>query len=372
VIAETLSVLALAIWLYLVCAHGGFWRSRPELPAARPSQFPAVDIIVPARNEARTIQAVIGSLLAQDYDGEFSVTLVDDGSTDGTAACAGSAPNLRHIDGAPKPNGWSGKLWALYQGVDATSAPVVFLTDADIVHDPRHLSALVARLLCPAVGLVSEMVRLNCASAAERLLIPAFVYFFQLLYPFARVNNPRSAVAAAAGGTMVLWRKTLQHAGGIEAIRGTLIDDVSLAKAVKKSEPIYLGHSGLATSLRTYPSASDVWGMIARTAFTQLRYSGTLLVLTILGLALVFLVPPGAVLFGHGRVFAAGAAAYALMSVSYAPTLNRYGQPWLFAIALPLIALFYMCATLGSAINWWSGKGSSWKGRGYDANSEAR
>jgi hopene-associated glycosyltransferase HpnB len=372
VAGEVLTVLALAIWLYLVCAHGAFWRSRPQLAPQRPPQFPAVDIIVPARNEAATIQAVIASLLAQDYGGAFCVTLVDDNSSDGTAALAGSARNLQLIAGAPKPAGWSGKLWALHQGISATSAPVVLFTDADIVHDPKHLSTLVARLLAPPVRLVSEMVRLNCSSAAERLLIPAFVYFFQLLYPFARVNDPRSAVAAAAGGTVLLWREALEQVGGIESIRDALIDDVTLAKAVKATGSIYLGHSGLALSLRTYSSISDVWEMIARTAFTQLHYSATLLLLTILGLALVFLVPAWGLLFGHGWVLVAGAAAYGFMSVSYIPTLKRYGQHCSLGIALPLIALFYMSATLGSAINWWSGRGTAWKGRGYDANSGTR
>jgi hopene-associated glycosyltransferase HpnB len=369
---EVVCGLALAIWLYLVSFRGAFWRSRPELAPQRPPQSPVVDIIVPARNEAATIEVVIASLLAQDYSGAFSVTLVDDSSTDGTAARAGSAPKLQVIAAAAKPAGWSGKLWALHQGMRATSAPVVLFTDADIVHDPRHLSTLVARLLSPPTQLVSEMVRLNCTSAAERLLVPAFVYFFQLLYPFARVNDPRSAVAAAAGGTVLLFREALERVGGIEAIRAALIDDVTLAKAIKTTGPIYLGHSGLATSLRTYPSARDVWEMIARTAFTQLHYSAPLLVLTLLGLVLVFLVPAWGLLFAHGWGLAAGAAAYVLMSVSYLPTLKRYGQHWSLGMALPLVALFYMSATLGSAIKWWSGRGTAWRGREYDANSSAR
>jgi hopene-associated glycosyltransferase HpnB len=205
-----------------------------------------VDIIVPARNEAVTIQAVIASLLAQDYTGIFSVTLVDDNSSDGTAHAAGAAHNLTVIPGQPKPSGWSGKLWALRQGIEATSAPVILFTDGDVVHDRRHLSTLVARLLSPASNMVSEMVRLSCTSAAERFLVPAYVYFFQLLYPFSRVNNPRSSVAAAAGGTMLVRRNALERAGGIDAIKGALIDDVALAKIIKASGPILLAVGYLA------------------------------------------------------------------------------------------------------------------------------
>jgi hopene-associated glycosyltransferase HpnB len=316
-----------------------------------------------------TIQAVIASLLAQDYPGTFSVTLVDDNSSDGTAHAAGAARNLSVISGRPKPSGWSGKLWALRQGIEETSAPVVLFTDGDVVHDSRHLSTLVARLLNPACNMVSEMVRLSCTSAAERLLVPAYVYFFQLLYPFGRVNDPRSSVAAAAGGTVLVRRNALEKAGGIDAIKSALIDDVVLAKIIKASGPIYLGHSGLATSLRAYSSVSDIWEMITRTAFTQLRHSAALLLLTVVGLSLVFLSPLWTALFAHGWSRAAGVASYALLTIGYMPTLQRYRQSRALALALPLIALFYMGATIASAINYWSGRGTVWKNRDYDANS---
>lgn len=368
---ETLALLSLATWLYLFFLHGWFWRSRPELSAATPSAAPDVDIIVPARNEAPTIQVVIASLLAQDYAGKFAVTLIDDNSSDGTALLAGAAPNLAVISGQPKPSEWSGKLWALRQGIAATSAPVLLLTDGDVVHDRRHLSTLIARLLDPASDMVSEMVHLNCTSAAERLLVPAYVYFFQLLYPFATVNDPHSAVAAAAGGTVLIRRHALESAGGVDAIKGALIDDVALAKLIKVSGPIYLGHSRLAASLRTYSSVQEIWDMIARTAFTQLRHSAALLMLTLAGLALVFLMPVCTVLFARGWGLAAGLAAYAFLTISYMPTLQRYGRSKAFALALPLIALFYMGATTASAINYWSGRGTVWKSRGYDANSRA-
>jgi hopene-associated glycosyltransferase HpnB len=365
------TLLALSIWVYLVCAHGRFWSSTPELPPALPAELPDIDIIIPARDEAQTIGPVIASLLAQDYTGRFRIILVDDNSTDGTAATAGKAPNLAIISGRPKPEGWSGKLWALSQGVAASSAPVLLFCDADIVHDPRHLASLVAHLTQtvtdrPHVEMVSEMVRLNCTSPAEKALVPAFVYFFQMLYPFARVNNPRSKVAAAAGGTVLIRREALDRIGGIASIRHALIDDVTLAKAVKTTgKTIYLGHSGLATSIRPYPGWSDLWQMISRTAFTQLRYSALLLLLTLAGLTLVWLVPVWAVLFEHGWVRLAGLATFALAALSYMPTLMRYRRSPLWSLALPLIALFYMAATLGSAFNYWFGRGARWKSRAY-------
>lgn len=361
-----IAVPSLLIWLYLFFAHGRFWRSKPQLPAAMPPEFPDVDIVVPARDEAHTIGPVITSLLAQDYGGNFRVILVDDNSTDGTAALAGSAANLVVITLDSKPADWAGKLWALSQGVAAGHAPVLLFTDADIIHDPRHLSSLVAKLVQSRADMVSEMVRLNCESLAERALVPAFVYFFQMLYPFIKVNDPRSAVAAAAGGTVLIRREALQRSGGIEAIKNALIDDVALAKSVKKSGSIFLGHSGLAKSIRTYPAFADIWQMISRTAFTQLRYSAVLLALTVLGLTLVWLVPVAVILLGRGWQICVALAAYVLSVVSYLPTLRRYGLNGLWALALPLIALFYMAATLSSALNHWRGRGARWKNRAYD------
>jgi hopene-associated glycosyltransferase HpnB len=362
-----IALLSLLVWIYLCVAHGRFWFSEPELAPAVPSELPDVDIVVPARNEAQCIGAAIASLLAQDYAGRFRVILLDDNSVDGTAERAGSAPNLRVIRGEPKPAGWSGKLWALNQGVAAGSAAVVLFTDADIVHDPRHLSALVARLQAPRVDLVSEMVRLNCASFAERALVPAFVYFFQMLYPFARVNAAESRIAAAAGGTVLIRREALQRIGGIEAIKHALIDDVALAKAVKVTGAIFLGHSALAASIRPYPHFVDIWRMISRTAFTQLRCSAGLLGLTLLGLTLLWLVPAWALVFGHGLERGYGFAAFALAAITYLPTLARYGRSWVWSLALPLIAVFYMAATGASAVNHWRGVGAHWKDRAYGA-----
>lgn len=361
------AIVVLLSWLYLFLAHGRFWLSRPELPPARPAECPDVDIIVPARDEAATIGAVIASLLAQDYGGRFRVTLVDDNSTDGTALGLPRAANLEVIRLQSKPAQWSGKLWALDQGVAAGHAPLLLFTDADIVHDPGHLAALVAKLVDSRVGLVSEMVRLNCASVAERALVPAFVYFFQMLYPFSLVNDPRSRVAAAAGGTILIRRDALQRSGGIEAIRDALIDDVTLAKAVKKSTAIFLGHSGLAVSIRPYPHFADIWQMIARTAFTQLRYSSALLILALLGLTVLWWMPLMLALFGDGWHALCGLFALALSALSYLPTLARYRRNPLWALTLPLIALFYMAATVGSAVNYWRGRGARWKSRAYGA-----
>ncbi|MDE1921902.1 MAG: glycosyltransferase [Gammaproteobacteria bacterium] len=364
-IGTLLAFAALAAWIYLFALHGRFWRSAPELLPAVPDELPDVDVLVPARDERETIARAIGSLLAQDYRGRFRVILIDDQSSDGTAEAAGESPGLSVIRGQPKPDGWSGKLWALAQGVEASRAPVLLFTDADIVHDPRHLSTLVARLLKPRTAMVSELVRLNCESDAERLLVPAFVYFFQMLYPFARVNDPRSRLAAASGGVVLLRREALEAAGGIAAIRETLIDDVALARAIKPFGAIYLGHSGLATSVREYQGFAQIWRMITRTAFTQLRHSALLLAATIAGMALIWFVPLWQVLLGQGGGFVAGLAAFCLSTITFLPTLNRYGRSHWLAFTLPLVAAFYLAATMGSAVDAWFGRGARWKSRAY-------
>lgn len=364
-----LAIIALLIWIYLVFLHGRFWESAPELRPRAPVIAPAVDVIVPARDEAETIGPVIASLLAQDYAGPFRVILVDDRSSDGTARIArdasGGNPRLTIIEGRDKPPGWAGKLWALSQGAAASNAPLILFTDADITHDPQHLATLAARIETPRVDMVSEMVLLHCESLAERALIPAFVYFFQMLYPFAQVNDPLSPRAAAAGGTVLIRRKALARIGGIPAIRGALIDDVTLARAVKQGGPVFLGHSGLARSIRPYPRFADVWAMIARSAFTQLRHSALLLALTVIGMAIVWLVPVFAMIFGAGTTFFCGLIAYLLAVASFFPTLHRYRLSRAWALLLPLIALFYMAATIGSAFAHWRGRGAQWKSRAY-------
>jgi hopene-associated glycosyltransferase HpnB len=378
-----LAVVALLIWLYLLFAHGTFWQAGPVLPVAYPATTPAVAVVVPARDEAPVIEASLRSLLAQDYAGPFRVILVDDGSTDGTGAIARGIgdPRLTVIVGGARPAGWSGKLWAVSQGVaeagvaeagvaeagvaEAGAAELVLLTDADIIHEPAHLSSLVSKTERYDLDLVSEMVRLTCESAAERALVPAFVFFFQLLYPFEWVNDGLKATAAAAGGTILIRRRALRRIGGIESVRGALIDDVALAAAVKKGGRIWLGHSDLARSVRPYPSVADIWRMIARTAFVQLRYSLVLLVLTTLGMALTWLLPPALALFGHGTAFWCGLTTWLMLAASYLPTLSRFGRSPLWAPFLPLVAAFYMAATIGSAANHYLGRGVAWKGRAY-------
>ncbi len=366
-----LAFLSLLAWAYLLALHGRFWLSGPELIPGRPAANPPVAVVVPARDEAACIGAALRSLLAQDYAGPFRVVLVDDGSTDGTGEIARAIGDdrLTVLSGQPRPPGWSGKLWAMAQGVGAAgaagAAEYVLLTDADILHDPRHVSALVARAEAGRLDLVSEMVALACDTPAERALVPAFVYFFQLLYPFARVNAPSSRTAAAAGGSMLVRAEALARIGGLAAMRGALIDDVALAARVKAGGPVWLGHGVLARSVRPYPGLADIWRMIARTAFVQLRHSFVLLAGTVLGLALIFLVPPVAAIAGEGLARWLGIAAWLGMAASFVPTLRRYRRSWLWGAALPLIAAFYMAATVGSALDHLRGRGVVWKGRAY-------
>lgn len=375
-----LAALVLLTWAYLLLFHGRFWSAGPVLrasavgsypPSAPPFQggekrWPSIDIVIPARDEAGSIGATLRSLLAQDYSGPFHITLVDDGSTDGTGAIARAIGDdrLTVIDGAPRPAGWSGKLWAVQQGVAPGRAEIVLLTDADIVHDPAHLSALVAKLET-GLDMASEMVELRCTSSAERALVPAFVFFFQLLYPFARVNDPRHRTAAAAGGVVLLRRAALDQIGGIASLCGALIDDVALAARLKPHGPIWLGHATLARSVRPYPGAADIWRMVARTAYVQLRFSPLLLAGTVLGLVLVWLAPPALALFATGPARWMGALAWLGSALSYLPTLHRFRQSPAWALALPGIAVFYLAATIGSAVDHHRGRGVRWKNRAY-------
>jgi hopene-associated glycosyltransferase HpnB len=362
------SLLALLIWIYLLAAHGRFWQPGPVLPVRTHAATPTVAVVVPARDEAAVVAGTLRSLLAQDYAGPFRVILVDDNSTDGTGDIARALddPRLTVITGQPHPPGWSGKLWAVTHGVAAAAdAELVLLTDADIVHEPAHLRTLVAQIEEHDLDLVSEMVELACDSPAERALVPAFVFFFQLLYPFDWVNDSLKGTAAAAGGTILIRRRALRRIGGIERIRGALIDDVALAAAVKKGGRIWLGHATLARSVRPYPSLADIWRMITRTAYVQLRFSPVLLVGTTIAMVLVWLVPPAAFLFGHGVARLFGLIAWIMLALSYMPTLRRFRRSVLWAPLLPLIAGFYTAATIGSAVNHYRGRGVAWKGRAY-------
>ena len=268
-----IAALSLAIWVYLLLGHGGFWQAGPALAPKIPAlPAPPLAIIVPARDEAACIGRALRSLLAQDYPGRLRIILVDDGSQDGTAeiATAIADPRLTIISGAERPVGWSGKLWALHQGIQAAGpTELLLLTDADIEHHPAHAATLAAKAQSGGLDLVSEMVALNCDSWPERALIPAFVFFFALLYPFDLVNDPGSRTAAAAGGTILIRATALARIGGLAAMRGALIDDVTLAGLVKKDGRIWLGHSRLAASIRPYPHVADIWRMVTRTAFVS-------------------------------------------------------------------------------------------------------
>jgi hopene-associated glycosyltransferase HpnB len=364
-----LAALALAVWAYLLLGHGWFWQAGPSLPPDRPrAPAPSVAVVVPARDEVGSIGRCLRSLLAQDYAGPYRVVLVDDGSQDGTGEVAAgfSDDRLTVIAGAERPVGWSGKLWALSQGIAlAGEAEWLLLTDADIEHRPAHVATLVAKAQASGLDLVSEMVALNCESLAERALVPAFVFFFALLYPFALVNDAGSRVAAAAGGTVLIRAAALRRIGGIAAMRGALIDDVTLAGLVKRGGRIWLGHSQLAASIRPYPHVGDVWRMVARTAYVQLRFSPWLLMGTVLAMGLVWVVPVVAVFAGHGAARAAGVLGWAAMIVAYVPTLRRFGVSVAWAGLLPVVAVFYTAATVGSAVDYWRGRGVVWKRRSY-------
>jgi len=369
VIALVLGGIALAIWLGLVFAHGGFWRAGERdgaMAGIASGGWPAVVAVVPARDEAAVIEASIASLAEQEYPGDFRIILVDDASSDGTAALARAAggERLTVLRGEPLAPGWTGKLWAVNQGVAAAGAPTyLWLTDADIVHASDTLRSLVVRAEERGLVLVSLMARLRCVSLAERALVPAFVFFFQLLYPFARVNRPGSATAAAAGGCMLVRREVLAKAGGIAAIQDALIDDCALGALMKREGPIWLGLTDRSTSIRRYDSWGSVADMIARSAYAQLGYQPLALAGTIAGLALVYLAPPALTLFGHGVARWLGLAAWALMALAFQPMLRFYRRSPLWGVALPLIAVFYAGCTLLSALRHWRGRGGMWKGR---------
>ncbi len=371
-----ISGLVLGIWVYLVLLHGRYWREKPQAaPAAELKHWPEVAAIVPARNEAEVIGAALGSLLRQDYPGKLRIILVDDQSTDGTAETAlgvaaahGAEDRLKVVSGAALPQGWTGKMWAVQQGSEALEsfspgAKYVWLTDADIAHERESLRGLVVRAEGGNLALVSLMARLKTDTLAERALIPAYVYFFQMLYPFAWINDRKKKMGGAAGGCMLVSRKALKAAGGIAAIKGDLIDDCALGRKMKAQGPVWLGLGDGVRSLRGYPAWGDVWRLIARSAFTQLHHSLLLLLVCVFGLALTFLAPPLLSIQPQVGIRAFGLAAWALMSLTYIPTLRYYSQPVWWAPLLPLVALFYLAATVDSARRHLLGKGGEWKGR---------
>ena len=398
-IACGLSALA---WLYLVTLHGGFWLTNQRLPPNHPADtgtgtWPSVAAVVPARNEADSLPGVLPALLAQEYPGEFRVFLVDDNSDDGTGALAAElgekaardaglntpAP-LTVVPGRPRPDGWAGKVWAMAQGLTAVTAtsPVdrepeyLLFTDADIEWSPGALSELVRAAEADDRALVSQMALLRAQTRWERVIVPAFVYFFAQLYPFAKVNNPKSGTAAAAGGIMLIRRAALERSGGLEKIKGALIDDVALGSLLKKNgNRTWLGLTTDIRSARPYPGLKSLWQMIARSAYVQLRYNPLLLAGTIIGLLLLYAVPPagliaaivvGAVGDGGPAAGVAGVLGFdgwVFMAFSFVPMLRFYRLSALRAVTLPFIALLYAAMTADSARRHYSGRAVPWRGR---------
>jgi hopene-associated glycosyltransferase HpnB len=381
--------VSLAIWVVLLVARGGFWRFRdvierdPVPDDTDGGAAPAIAAIIPARDEAAAIGRAVHSLLASRYAGPLHVFVVDDHSSDGTAELARNAAGkaeaghrLTVLPARPLPPGWTGKLWAVAQGVEAATATApdfLLLTDADVVHAPGNVARLVARAQRGRLDIASVMVRLRCRTLAERLAVPAFVFFFFKLYPPAWIANPRSRVAGAAGGCILIRPEALARIGGIAAIRSELIDDCALAERVKSSGGrIWLGLSRDTESVRPYAGFAAVREMIARTAFTQLRHSAPLLLGTLAGMALIYLAPPLLLLAPDNAARALGLAAWLSMSAAYAPALRFYRQPVLLAPLLPLTAAFYTFATVESAVRYWRGAGGLWKGRMQDVRPPRR
>jgi len=364
---QVIGAVSLAVWIYLMLGRGGFWRMR-ESPAPRLAggAIP-VAVVIPARDEERVVGQAIGSLVKQDYPGPLQVFLVDDHSTDRTIAAAGMHERLTIVKARPLPDGWTGKLWAISEGLERAASmqpEYILLTDADIVHAADNVAGLVARAAAGNFDLVSYMVKLQCRTLAERALIPAFVFFFFKLYPPVWIARRDHKTAGAAGGCMLLRRSALERMGGIATIKGELIDDCALARAVKRSGgAVWLGLTRETRSIREYATFEEIRNMIARTAFTQLGYSTPLLIGTIVAMAIIYLAPPLLLLTGDPIAAGCGAAAWLLMSISYAPTLRLYGRSIAWAPLLPRVALFYMVATVDSALRYWTGHGGEWKGR---------
>jgi hopene-associated glycosyltransferase HpnB len=385
-----IAAISLIIWIYLLLARGGFWLARerddldgPDSQAGDASaEWPDVTAVIPARNEAESIAQTVECLLRQDYPGRLRVVVIDDQSDDGTAACARAAAEkidagarLDILTGTPVPAGWTGKLWAVNRGIahacrarDADGLPesapeFLLLTDADIAHAPDNVRKLVTRARNDNLVLVSLMAKLRNDALFERALIPAFVLFFQMLYPFSQVNRRDLRLAAAAGGCMLVRRDALEAAGGIEPIRAEIIDDCALGRQMKTQGAIWLGLTERAVSIRPYDNLGEIRKMVARTAYAQLQYSPLLLAGTLLSLLLTFIAPPLLALFAHGAASAMGALAWLAMTLAYQPMLRFYRQSAWWGPLLPGVATLYAAFTFDSALQHWRGRGGMWKGR---------
>ncbi|MFV0137535.1 glycosyltransferase [Streptomyces sp. HMX87] len=377
---SAVSAVSLTVWLWLLLGQGMFWRTDVRLPPRRrPDAWPSVCVVVPARDEAAVLPASLPSLLGQKYPGRAEVFLIDDGSSDGTGELAREL--ARHQDGLPltvaspgePPPGWTGKLWAVRHGIvlaRARAPEYLLLTDADIAHAPDSLRRLVEAAGTGGFDVVSQMARLRVASAWERLVVPAFVYFFSQLYPFRRIAKEGARTAAAAGGCVLLRTEAAERARIPDAIRDAVIDDVALARAVKRGGGrVWLGLADGVDSVRPYPGLPDLWRMVSRSAYAQLRHQPLLLAGTVLGLALVYLVPPLAVVVGavtgNAATVALGAPAWLVMAGTYLPMLRYYRLPPWSALLLPFTAFLYLLMTVDSAVQHHRGRGAAWKGRTY-------
>jgi hopene-associated glycosyltransferase HpnB len=385
-------VLSAVAWLYLLVAHGGYWQTGCRLPVGGgdagpdPGEWPSVVAVVPARDEAAMLPETLPSLLAQKYSGELSVVVVDDGSSDGTAAVAeslGSAGDavLKVIRGEPLPEAWAGKVWAMAQGVAAGECDYLLFTDADIAWGAGAVEELVRAAVTDDRALLSQMALLRADTGWEKWIVPAFVYFFAQLYPFRRVGRPRARTAAAAGGCLLVRAAVLAAAGGLERIRGARIDDIALARLLKRppvAARCWLGFSTAVRSLRPYPRLALLWDMVARSAYTQLRYSPALLAWVVAGLAWLYLLPPVAAVGGLAALAAgagtaaawcaaAGLVGWAIQAVTFVPLLRLYRLSGLRAAGLPLVALLYAAMTVDSARRHYAGRGGEWKGRTISA-----
>jgi len=369
------TAIPLAIWIYLFLARGNFWQLyEDDIVPKSLGDWPHVAVVVPARNEAETIAQSVDSLAKQDYPGEFYIIVVDDHSEDGTAALArnaaevsGAAERVSIHSAAVLPQGWTGKLWALNEGVQeaAKHLPEFFwFTDADIEHAPDTLRRLVFRAEKEPLDLASLMVLLQAKTFPERLLIPPFLYFFLMLYPPRWIADPKARTAGAAGGCILLRCEALERIGGLAAIRREVIDDCALARAVKKSGgEIWMGLTRASVSLRGYGSFAEIRNMIARTAFSQLHYSLFFLVVTLAGLVVTFLLPWFSFPSGEDPAWFLASTAICLMTVMFGVTVRFYRLAWPYALTLPLAAVYYGYATCVSAARYWLGRGGQWKGR---------
>lgn len=377
-LAIILAGLSLLIWIVLTFFRGAFWQFRAfddDLARHDPLEtWPRIAAIVPARNEAETITRTVESLIAQEYAGEFRILIVDDHSDDATAALAhkaaqaqGAGERVSILQASPLPPGWTGKLWALREGIEEAasfSPDYCWFTDADIVHAPDTASRLVARAKNQSLDLASLMVLLRANSLPERLLIPAFLYFFLKVYPPKWIAKPKAGTAGAAGGCILLRREALERMGGIAAIREEVIDDCALARSVKRSGgKIWLGVTRRSVSLRACATFAEIRDMIARTAFSQLGCSTLLLLGTVAGMLLTYLVPVVLAFHTQPLVWRMSLAAWGLMTLTYLPTVRFYRLSPLWALALPAAAAFYSYSTCLSAARYWLGRGGQWKGR---------